>query len=66
MKAASAYEKALKINAYHSNSWFILGCSYMRSNRLDDAVKALSECVTVDESNAEAWGNLSNCLQMKG
>ena len=65
-KCTKALFKATKINSYHANSWFVIGCSFMRLNRLDEAIPALSKCCQIDESNAEAWVNLAGCLQMKG
>ena len=65
-KSAKAYEKALAINSYNAGNWFIVGCSYMRMNKLDEAVRSFGQCVTVDESNSEAWANLAGCLQQKG
>ena len=38
----------------------------MRMNKLDEAVRSFGQCVTVDESNSEAWANLAGCLQQKG
>lgn len=29
-ESAKAYEEAVLVNAYHANSWFIMGCAYMR------------------------------------
>lgn len=65
-KAADALRLALSVNSYHANSWFVMGCAYMRLNKLNEAVQALSKAVSVDESNAEGWANLSGCLQMMG
>lgn len=65
-KAAAAYEEAVKVNSYHANSWFVMGCSYMRIEKLEQAIQSFGQCVSIDESNGEAWANLSSCLATRG
>ena len=58
-KAIKAFRKAVSINYYYPNIWFTLGCAYMQVNELDNASKAFSTVVTIDESQGEAWANLA-------
>ena len=53
---------AVSINSYNGHSWFVMGCAYMRLNKLSEAIAALSKAVTIEENNGEAWANLSGCL----
>ncbi len=38
----------------------------MRLNKLNEAIKSFGQCVTVDESNGEAWANMAGCLEVQG
>ena len=33
----------------------------MRDKNFDKALKAFSECVSIDDSQGEAWGNMASC-----
>lgn len=33
----------------------------MRMNQFDKALKAFSECISIDDSQGEAWGNMASC-----
>ncbi len=33
----------------------------MRLNQFDKALKSFSECVSIDETQGEAWGNIASC-----
>ncbi|CAK76552.1 unnamed protein product (macronuclear) [Paramecium tetraurelia] len=61
-KSIKSYRKAVKINSYHQKSWYIMGCAYMRLNKLEDAIKSLGEAVRINENDGEIWGNISSCL----
>ncbi|KAM3128777.1 hypothetical protein pb186bvf_019125 [Paramecium bursaria] len=61
-KAIKQLQKALKINSYQHRSWFILGCSYMRLNQLEEAIKSFGQSVSINEKDAESWGNMAACM----
>ncbi|CAK80658.1 unnamed protein product (macronuclear) [Paramecium tetraurelia] len=61
-KSIKSYRKAVKINSYHQKSWYIMGCAYMRLNKLEEAIKSLGEAVRINENDGEIWGNISSCL----
>lgn len=60
-KAAECFQKATTVSYYHPGTWFTLGCCYMREGQYDRALKALSECVSIDDTQGEAWGNMAAC-----
>jgi tetratricopeptide (TPR) repeat protein len=53
------YQKALEINSLFENSWFTLGCAAMQVEDWDEARRAFTRCVMLEQANAEAWNNLS-------
>jgi len=59
--AAESFIKATQANYYHPNTWFTLGCTYMRLNQFDKALKAFSETISIDDTQGEAWGNMASC-----
>jgi tetratricopeptide (TPR) repeat protein len=65
-KAIKAYEKSLKINFYSPNSWFTLGCAYLRQNDFQNAIRSFSSVVQIDDTQGEAWANLSTCFNKVG
>lgn len=42
------YELALAINPLYMNTWFSLGCAYMRIDEWDKALRAFSRVVSLD------------------
>lgn len=60
--AATAYEAALAVNPLNAPSWFALGCCSLELQRFPRAVEAFTRCVSLDETDAEAWSNLASAL----
>ena len=59
--AIECYEKALAINKLYPESWFTLGCAYMRIEDFKNAVYAFGVTISIDDQNAEAWCNIATC-----
>ncbi|KAF8841574.1 tetratricopeptide repeat domain 27, partial [Paxillus ammoniavirescens] len=51
--------RAVAINPLLSRSWFILGCSYIRLEKWEEARDVFSRCVSIDDEDAESWNNLA-------
>jgi tetratricopeptide (TPR) repeat protein len=66
LRSIRSYKKALHANSYHAGAWFTLGCAYLKTNDYRSAIQAFSSCVQIDESQGEAWANLSAGLQQEG
>lgn len=49
-RAAECFQAATEVSYYHPGTWFTLGCCYMRDNRFDRALRAFSECVSIDDT----------------
>jgi tetratricopeptide (TPR) repeat protein len=47
-ECAEYYELALAINPLYMNTWFSLGCAYMRFDEWDKALRAFSRVVSLD------------------
>ena len=65
-KAIKAFKKAVGVNAFHANSWFTLGCAYLKVKQFRDAALAFGRVVTIDENQGEAWANMAAALSMDG
>ena len=50
-KAIEYYLKALKINPLFPNVWFTLGCIYMQKTMWNEAIKAFSTSVQIDDTH---------------
>ncbi|KMZ90468.1 hypothetical protein PVMG_03317 [Plasmodium vivax Mauritania I] len=60
-------EKALEISPLFPDIWFILGCSYMKIEKVDESVKAFTRMVSMtNEDSAKAYGNLAYLYMKKG
>ncbi|KJP90042.1 hypothetical protein AK88_00211 [Plasmodium fragile] len=59
-------EKALEISPLFPDIWFILGCSYMKIEKIDESVKAFTRMVSMtNEDSAKAYGNLAYLYMKK-
>lgn len=57
--------RALKISSLMPNTWFMLGCAYMREEAFGKAARSFRRATAIDEEDSEAWNNLASCyLQM--
>mmetsp|Transcript_6770 Transcript_6770/g.11371 ORF Transcript_6770/g.11371 Transcript_6770/m.11371 type:complete len:176 (+) Transcript_6770:181-708(+) len=60
-KAIECFEHSLKINRLYPDSWFTLGCAYMRKEDFKNAIFCFGTVVSLDDRKVEAWANISNC-----
>ena len=60
-KSIDCYEKALAISRLYPSAWFTLGCAYMRMEDFKQSIYAFGVSISIDESNCEAWSNISTC-----
>ena len=60
-EAADCYEKGLALNKLYPDTWFTLGCAYMRLEKYKEAIYAFGTVVSIDERQDQSWANLSNC-----
>lgn len=60
-QSIDCYEQALAINRLYADSWFTLGCAYMRTEEWKSAVYSFGVSVSIDDQNAEGWANISTC-----
>ncbi|CAA9990711.1 conserved Plasmodium protein, unknown function [Plasmodium knowlesi strain H] len=59
-------EKALEISPLFPDIWFILGCSYMKIEKIDESVKAFTRMVSMsNEDSGKAYGNLAYLYMKK-
>ncbi|CRH02357.1 conserved Plasmodium protein, unknown function [Plasmodium relictum] len=60
-------EKALEISPLFSDIWFILGCSYMKIDKFDEAIKSFTRMISMtNENSAKSYGNLAYLYMKKG
>lgn len=59
-EAIECLQKAVKINPLLAETWFILGCAYMRIEDWEKAKVAFSRCVVINEDDGESWNNLAS------
>lgn len=60
-QSIECYETALAINKLFSDSWFTLGCAYMRIEEFKSAIYSFGTSISINEDNSEAWTNISTC-----
>ncbi|KAI9672557.1 MAG: hypothetical protein M1817_003323 [Caeruleum heppii] len=65
VRAAEAYEKALRVNQLNHGSWYALGCARLQLGQWDDAMAAFIRAVQLEEEDAEGWSNLAAALLEK-
>ena len=58
--AILSFNLALKINKLYGNTWYTLGCAYMRTEKWGKAVFAFGNVVSLDSSKGEAWSNIAS------
>lgn len=61
LKSTECYEKALAISRLYPDAWFTMGCAYMRLEDYKQAIYSFGVSISIDESNCEAWSNISTC-----
>ncbi|CRG97497.1 conserved Plasmodium protein, unknown function [Plasmodium gallinaceum] len=60
-------EKSLEISPLFSDIWFILGCSYMKIDKFDEAIKSFTRMISMTNENcAKSYGNLAYLYMKKG
>jgi tetratricopeptide (TPR) repeat protein len=59
--AVECYEKAFKINQLYPRELFTCGCAYMKLQKYEKAIYTFGISISIDERDAEAWGNIANC-----
>jgi len=64
-EAVDCFNSSFEINKLRADDWFTCGCAYMRLEELDKAIFAFGNVVSIEEQNAEAWGNISNCYAVQ-
>ena len=60
-ESAECFVKSLRVNRLYPETWFTLGCAYMRMEDFKNAIFAFGTVVSIDERKVEAWANISNC-----
>ncbi|CAK5268629.1 unnamed protein product [Mycena citricolor] len=65
-KAMECLQKAVLINPLLPRSWFMLGCAALRLENWQEAKRAFSRCVAIDEEDGEAWSNLASMYMRLG
>jgi len=60
------FEKALAINKLYPETWFTLGCAYMRIEDFKNGVYAFGNVVAIDDRQTEAWANIANSYITQG
>jgi Tfp pilus assembly protein PilF len=65
-KAIECLNKALNINKLYPQTWFTLGCIYMRVSEFSKAAYAFGNVISLDNQMGDAWSNLASCnMSMK-
>ena len=64
-ESIECFHKSFAINRLYQNEWFTCGCAHMRLEQFEKAVFAFGNVVSIDEMNAEAWGNIANCYAIQ-
>ncbi|PVF96513.1 TPR-like protein [Serendipita vermifera] len=59
-EAIECLTHAVSIQPLLSRSWFILGCALIREEKWEEARRAFSRCVVLDEEDSESWNNLAS------
>ncbi len=49
-QSIKAFRKSIAVNSYQSDSYFTMGCAYLKLNDLDNAISCFSSVVSIDES----------------
>jgi tetratricopeptide (TPR) repeat protein len=60
-KSAECYESSLALNKLYPESWFTMGCAYMKYGNYKRAIYSLGTAVSLDDRQQTAWANLANC-----
>lgn len=59
--ASDWLQRALRINALYSRSWFMLGCAFMRLEQWVEGAAAFRKCTMIEDEDGESWNNLASC-----
>lgn len=60
-EAIACFQKATNINKLYPETWFTMGCAYMRIEDWKGAIFAFGTVVSIDNRKQEAWANIANC-----
>mmetsp|Transcript_32157 Transcript_32157/g.49179 ORF Transcript_32157/g.49179 Transcript_32157/m.49179 type:complete len:251 (-) Transcript_32157:526-1278(-) len=60
-KSVECFQKQLALNKLFPESWFTMGCAYMRMEDTKNAIFAFGKVVSIDDRKVEAWANMGNC-----
>jgi len=60
-RAIENFEKALAINRLYPDTWFTLGCAYMRVKDYKNAIFSFGNVVSIDDRKTDAWANIASC-----
>jgi len=60
-KSTECFETSLKLNKLYPETWFTLGCAYMRMEDWKSAIFSFGTVVSIDDRKVEAWSNIANC-----
>ncbi|KZP00302.1 TPR-like protein [Calocera viscosa TUFC12733] len=58
--------RATEINPLYSRTWFVLGCTYIRTEDWQPAKDCFARCVSIDQDDAESWSNLASMYLRMG
>lgn len=61
-EAIAHLSDALKVNPLHKESWFLYGVAGLETAQWELAAQAFTRVVSIDDSDAKAWSNLSSAL----
>ncbi|EJU06668.1 TPR-like protein [Dacryopinax primogenitus] len=65
-KAIPYLRRATQINPLYSRTWFVLGCTYIRTEEWVEAKMCFLRCVEIDQEDAESWSNLASMYLRMG
>ncbi|KAK2197386.1 bifunctional Tetratricopeptide-like helical domain superfamily/Tetratricopeptide repeat protein TTC27-Emw1/Tetratricopeptide repeat [Babesia duncani] len=57
-KSVECLECALSINPMRESSLFLLGCCFLKLNKMEPAISAFARVVSIDSESCDAWANM--------
>ncbi|KZT60844.1 tetratricopeptide repeat domain 27 [Calocera cornea HHB12733] len=65
-RAIPYLRRATEINPLYSRTWFVLGCTYIRTEEWVKAKDCFARCVGIEQEDAESWSNLASMYLRMG
>jgi tetratricopeptide (TPR) repeat protein len=60
-ESTECFQKSLHLNKLYPDSWFTMGCAFMKLSDYKSAIFAFGSVVAIDDHKIEAWANIANC-----